>query len=95
MLRAAPCPGSAAPRRGPRGNRRSAASMPTGRTLIALGGVLLAVGALLEFFPALSLGRLPGDFAFGNGSVRLYVPIATSIVLSLLLTLASGLFARR
>jgi hypothetical protein len=66
-----------------------------GRLLIGLGAVLLVVGLIVEFLPGLRLGRLPGDFAFGSGNVRVYIPLGTSIVLSLLLTLVFGLLSRR
>jgi hypothetical protein len=55
--------------------------------------VLLAVigGGLMLF------GRfhLPGDFAFRSGSVTIYIPIATSIILSIVLTVVLNLFFRQ
>ena len=44
--------------------------MSFGKMLIALGLVVVGIGALLEFAPWLRLGRLPGDFSFGSGNVR-------------------------
>ena len=45
------------------------------------------------------LGNLPGDLSFERGGVRVWIPIGTSIVVSILLTvvlnLALGLFGRR
>jgi len=64
-----------------------------GRMLIYLGIVLVAVGALVEFAPGLRLGRLPGDISAGNGNVRFYFPIATSLLLSVVLTLLFWLFS--
>ena len=61
-----------------------------GRLLIIFGVVLIVVGALFmlgDKLPWLRLGRLPGDFSWGRGSVRIYFPLMTSILLSLLLTL--------
>jgi len=49
-------------------------------------GLLLVLGGRIPF-----LGQLPGDFAFERDNVRVYLPIATSIVLSILLTLALNL----
>ena len=40
------------------------------------------------------LGRLPGDFMFRKGSVSFYFPLATSIIVSILLTLVLSLFRR-
>jgi hypothetical protein len=67
----------------------------TGRFLMLLGGVLLVAGLALTFlgrFPG--LGRLPGDFVFRRGSSTVYLPLATSLLLSLLLTLLLGLFRK-
>jgi hypothetical protein len=66
-----------------------------GRWLIGLGLAIVALGLIVQFVPQLRLGKLPGDLAFGNGNVRVYVPLGTSILLSVLLTLAFSLFSRR
>jgi hypothetical protein len=66
-----------------------------GRALIALGLVIVVAGALVEFAPALRLGRLPGDFSFGTQNVRVFIPLGTSIVLSILLTIVLALMNRR
>ncbi len=61
-----------------------------GRALIVVGAVLLAAGLLLtytNFFSWVKLGRLPGDIFFRKGNVSFYFPLATSILLSLILTL--------
>ncbi len=69
--------------------------MTPGRALIALGLVIVVAGALVEFAPALRLGRLPGDFSFGTQNVRVFIPLGTSIVLSILLTIVLALMNRR
>ena len=65
------------------------------RTLIALGLFLLVTGILWEFrdrFSLLSwLGRLPGDITYTSGNMRVYLPLATCIVLSLLVSGTSAL----
>jgi hypothetical protein len=66
-----------------------------GRFLILAGGVLLVVGIVLLFADKIPLGRLPGDLQFGSGRFRVYIPIATSIVLSVIITLVLNFFARR
>jgi hypothetical protein len=58
-----------------------------GRSLVIFGLVLAAAGILLEVAPALRLGRLPGDISFGGSTWRVYIPLGTSLVLSVLLTL--------
>jgi hypothetical protein len=67
-----------------------------GRMLLILGGVILAVGALLAFGPRIPwLGRLPGDFSFGGDNWKVYIPLGTSILISVILTLAFWIFRQR
>jgi hypothetical protein len=66
-----------------------------GRAIIAVGVVIVIAGALVEFAPALRLGRLPGDFTFGNQNVRFFFPLGTSLLLSILLTIVVALMNRR
>jgi hypothetical protein len=40
------------------------------------------------------LGKLPGDFTFRSGGLTVYVPLATCLLLSVLLSLLSYLFRR-
>ena len=55
------------------------------KLLIMAGVILVGLGlVLLMGFP---LGRLPGDFVVRRGSFTFYFPLATSILVSLLLTL--------
>jgi hypothetical protein len=56
-----------------------------GRTLIIIGLIVAGVGVLMTL--GLPIGRLPGDFTFRRGGVSFYVPLATSVIVSLLLTL--------
>ncbi len=63
--------------------------MDIGRTLIVVGAVILAVGIAITLVGRVPLvGRLPGDVAVRGDGWSLYAPIATSIVLSIVLTLA-------
>ena len=58
--------------------------------LALLGAVLLVVGLLISFGTNIPyLGKFPGDFHFKNENFEVYVPLATSLALSLLL---SGIF---
>jgi hypothetical protein len=61
--------------------------MPIGRVLIALGLTLVAIGFLVQLAPILRFGRLPGDLSFGGSGWRVYIPIGTSILVSIVLTL--------
>ena len=66
-----------------------------GRFLMIAGGVLFAVGLVLTFAGRLPwLGRLPGDIVIERGPVTFYFPLATSIVISIALTLLFWLFRR-
>ncbi len=60
--------------------------------LLALVGLGLVVA---ERFPGLRIGRLPGDIKLERGNFTLYLPLATSILVSILLTLAFWLAGRR
>ena len=63
-----------------------------GRALVLLGLGIAALGLLIML--GLPLGRLPGDFYVRRGSFSFYFPLATSIVLSVFLTLLFALFRR-
>jgi hypothetical protein len=64
------------------------------RFLILLGFVLLVAGLLWPYVAKLGLGRLPGDIAFTRGNTTIYVPIMTSIILSLVLSAVLWLIGR-
>ena len=67
-----------------------------GRVLIVVGLLVVVAGAALLFADRLPwLGRLPGDFVFRRGPVTVYVPLATGIVVSVVLTVLLNLFLRR
>jgi hypothetical protein len=63
-----------------------------GKLLIVLGIVLILIGAAVTW--GVPLGRLPGDISIRRGNVGFYFPLATSIIISLLLTLVM-MFLRR
>lgn len=66
-----------------------------GRTLMVLGGILLALGVLFSLGGRVAwLGRLPGDIVFRKGSFTFYFPVATSLLLSLFITLLLALWKR-
>ncbi|MGE5561224.1 MAG: DUF2905 domain-containing protein [Chloroflexota bacterium] len=64
-----------------------------GRLLIVIGVVAVGVGLLLTLAGRLpGIGRLPGDFLLRRGNLTLYFPLATSIVLSIILTVLFRIF---
>ncbi|MGD0610613.1 MAG: DUF2905 domain-containing protein [Anaerolineales bacterium] len=69
---------------------------PIVKIFLLLGVFFLALAGLVTIFGKLNLplGRLPGDFRFQSGNVMVYLPCATSIVLSILLTLLLNLILR-
>ena len=67
-----------------------------GKALVVLGLLIALAGLLLVFVGRVPwIGRLPGDIHIQRGNWSFYFPLTTSIVLSLLLTLAFWLFGRR
>jgi hypothetical protein len=67
-----------------------------GKLLIVLGVVLALVGGLLLFVGKVPfLGRLPGDIVIQREHWSLYVPLTTSLLISIVLTVLVALFSRR
>lgn len=66
-----------------------------GRLLLYLGlGLALLGGLVVLLGRVVDLGNLPGDLLYEGDNVRVYVPIATMIVLSVVLTLLLNLALR-
>ena len=68
--------------------------MNISRILIVAGVILLLAGLAWPVLARLGLGRLPGDIMVERGSFRFYFPLATSLVISVFLTLLFWLFRR-
>jgi Protein of unknown function (DUF2905) len=64
------------------------------RGLIILGVVLVLAGLLWPWLSRLGLGRLPGDIVLERDGFRLYIPLATSLLISLALSLLLWLLDR-
>ncbi len=60
-----------------------------GKLLMVFGAVLVAAGVLLTFAGRMSLplGRLPGDLVYRGKNTVFYFPLATSILISVVLSL--------
>jgi len=67
-----------------------------GRTLIVVGGIIALLGVVLLIAgrSGLPIGRLPGDIVYRGKNTTIYFPIVTSIVLSVILSLAFYLWNR-
>lgn len=70
-----------------------------GRWFILFGMTLVAIGFILHYraeIPWLTdwIGKLPGDIKIKKGNLTVYVPLATSFLISLVLSLVLSLFFR-
>jgi len=68
-----------------------------GKSLIAVGIALVVLGLALRYAPWLLtwFGRLPGDIEFTRGGSRIFIPVTSMLIVSLVLTLLVNLFFRR
>ena len=66
-----------------------------GRLILLVGIVLVVIGGLAALGVRLPFGRLPGDIAIEGERGAIYIPIASMIVLSIILTILANLFFRR
>lgn len=62
------------------------------RALIIIGLVVLAAGLLWPWLSQLPLGRLPGDIVLDRPGFRLYFPLTTMIVVSVVISVLLWLF---
>jgi hypothetical protein len=63
-----------------------------GQTLVIIGLIVVAIGAAI--WMGVPLGRLPGDVLWRRGGFTFYFPIATGILVSLVLTLLAMVLRR-
>ena len=67
---------------------------PFGRLLIVFGLVIVGVGVLMMFSDKIPfLGKLPGDISIKKDNFQLYIPITTSILLSVVVSVVLWLFS--
>jgi hypothetical protein len=66
-----------------------------GKILVFFGLILVGLGLILLFVPKIPwLGKLPGDITIKRENFTFYFPLATSILISVLLTILFSLFRR-
>ena len=67
-----------------------------GKFLLLIGGIFVVLGAVLIFAGKFNLpfGRLPGDIVYRGKNTTVYFPLATSILLSVILSLLFWLIGR-
>lgn len=69
--------------------------MPIGKALILLGILLVVVGLIFSFGPKIPwFGHLPGDIYIQRGRFSFYFPLATCLLISLVVTLVLYFFRR-
>ena len=68
----------------------------TGKYIIIFGIIIIATGLLIYFFHDKMhwIGRLPGDIRIEKENSRIYLPITTMVIFSILLTLLINLFRK-
>jgi hypothetical protein len=68
----------------------------TGKFIIAAGILIVITGIIIYFFHGYFkwIGRLPGDIRIEKENFRLYFPLATLIVFSILITVIVNIFKR-
>lgn len=64
------------------------------KTLVIVGLLIVLVGLGWPWLSKLPLGRLPGDFVVDRENFRLYFPLTTMILVSVLLSLILWLFRK-
>ena len=68
--------------------------MEIGKTLIVIGVVLICAGLLWLAGSRLGLGHLPGDIVIERENFRLYLPLGTCLLISVLLSAALWIVGR-
>ncbi len=63
-----------------------------GRWLIVAGGVLILIGLLVHFGLLNWFGRLPGDIRIESGRTRVFIPLTSMLIVSIVLSLVVQLF---
>lgn len=66
-----------------------------GRFLVVIGVLLVIVGGLAMAGVRLPFGRLPGDIAITGERGGIFIPLGTTLLVSLVLTLLFNLLIRR
>ena len=64
------------------------------KTLIALGVIFLVVGLLWPWLGKLPIGRLPGDIVIDRPNLKIYFPITTMIIISVIISIVSRFFKK-
>lgn len=67
-----------------------------GKILVVFGAFILTLGLVLMFAEKIPfIGKLPGDFTLKGKNYTLYFPLATSLLLSLIITIIINFFGKK
>lgn len=66
------------------------------KTFFIAGLVLLAIAALIHYTPWILnwIGRLPGDIRLESGRGRIYIPLMSMLIISIILTILLNIYRR-
>ncbi len=64
------------------------------KTLILLGMIFLVVGLLWPWLGKFPIGRLPGDIVIDRPNLKIYLPITTMIIISVIISIVSRFFKK-
>ncbi len=64
------------------------------RTMVLIGVVIVLIGLLWPWLAKLHLGHLPGDIVINRPSFKLYIPITSMVLISVVVSIILGLFRK-
>ncbi|MFC1826356.1 DUF2905 domain-containing protein [Thermodesulfobacteriota bacterium] len=64
------------------------------KVLIGIGVIFLAVGLLWPWLGKLPIGRLPGDIIIDRPNLKIYIPITTMVIISIIIAILSRFFRK-
>ncbi len=64
------------------------------KTIIVLGIILIVIGLAWPWFSKIPIGRLPGDIIINKPQMKIYFPVTTMIILSILISIILWLFKK-
>ncbi len=65
-----------------------------GKMLLGLGAMVVLVGGVLLVLAKAGVSSMPGDMSFGKGNWRVYFPLGTSLLISVILTIVLTVISR-
>ena len=67
-----------------------------GKWFMVAGALILLIGALLQYAPKTLIwfGRLPGDIRIQTGNTRVFIPITSMLIVSVVFTILVNVFRR-